>query len=43
MSYEFKYVCESCGAIHYYNPSKGCCRCGHKKLKKVRIGKGKKK
>lgn len=35
--YEFKYVCEKCGAIHWYKPEK-CSGCGHDKIKKVKNG-----
>lgn len=34
-AYKFKYVCESCKAVHWYLPKDGCRNCGHAKLKKV--------
>lgn len=33
--YKYKYVCEKCGAIHWYNPQGGCRACGHAKLNEI--------
>jgi phage repressor protein C with HTH and peptisase S24 domain len=33
--YKYKYVCDDCGAIHWYCPKDGCRRCGHKQLNEI--------
>lgn len=34
-SYEFKFICQKCEAVHYYRPKTGCQKCGKFFLKKV--------